>query len=716
MDTKWKKSKGIFGVLTLFLGFSVLAGCILTNPLIRWGGIRELSVVANPEKTWQDTGGFRESIAEMLNDLIRIGAKQPISYGIETVTEEAVGTVVVEGSAGWKSSAAESTESVVYPQDFGGNEKEWTPEEIQKMAENFHQEHRENKNLLYELKQDGKVLYSNLDGETVGGPKNTLPKGYNFLMKYDGGKATLYKNGVKLDIYGDDIYEEDGLHWRVPGYQNYKVPKEWDSCEITLAVRSVPLQYTSGNQMYGYSLYRQYRSFENDRAYLKGWCCAAAAGLLLLLLSLLCRAQRKETEKRMGRFLSRIPMEILLALLGILGIWRWQYSYSGMPDFALSCLILFWSARLLYLDCRYGGKPWKNSFTGRLFRFLDTKEMELPVQERLVEQMIWPIFLGPAVVILILLGVVAEEGAFFAASGAAFLAQSIFLGRNAVRQKRLAKDLGLLNDQIEAACEGKKKEAYELPADVDLARMAQKMDDIQNGLEKAVEERLKSERMKVELVANVSHDIKTPLTSIISYVDLLREEENLPEDLKDYVEILSLKSERLKNMVQDIFEVSKAASGQLPVKMETLDLGKLLRQTVADMAEQIDAAPVTLKVQIPEEPVQIMADGQRIYRVFQNLLQNALQYSLEGSRVYLTLEKQGNLAAAGVRNTSRSELDGGTDFTERFVRGDASRTDGGSGLGLSIAKSFTEACGGAFKVETIADLFVVKVEFNCCGN
>ena len=201
------------------------------------------------------------------------------------------------------------------------------------------------------------------------------------------------------------------------------------------------------------------------------------------------------------------------------------------------------------------------------------------------------------------------------------------------------------------------------------------------------------------------------LTSIISYIQLLKQEDNLPEHIRDYVCILDEKSERLKNMVQDVFAVSKAASGQLQVEYKELDLGKLLHQTLADMEEAIQNAPVTIKTEIPKEPVLVKSDGGRIYRVFQNLIGNALKYSLEGSRVYISLEKEGNLAVASVKNTSSQELNQQKDFTERFVRGDLSRTDGGSGLGLSIAKSFTEACGGTFRLEMIADLFVVTVSF-----
>ena len=164
-------------------------------------------------------------------------------------------------------------------------------------------------------------------------------------------------------------------------------------------------------------------------------------------------------------------------------------------------------------------------------------------------------------------------------------------------------------------------------------------------------------------------------------------------------------------MVQDVFEVSRAAADQLPVQPERLDLGKLLRQTLADMDGPIQASALTFKAELPEEPVMITADGKRLYRVFQNLLDNALRYALEGSRVYLRLKTTESAAEASVRNTSRSELPEGVDFTARFVRGDASRTDGGSGLGLSIAKSFTEACGGEFRVETLADLFTAIVTF-----
>ena len=291
---------------------------------------------------------------------------------------------------------------------------------------------------------------------------------------------------------------------------------------------------------------------------------------------------------------------------------------------------------------------------------------------------------------------------------AAFLLTAYFVGR---KNMETAKDMEIISGYISEIRNGNYQGIEGKAAGHDLQKVMAELEDIRHGLEEAVEEQLKSQKMKVELIANVSHDIKTPLTSIISYVQFLKQEEELPEHVKDYVKILDEKSQRLKNMVQDVFAVSKAASGELPMHMEKLDFGKLLCQTMADMEEQIEGSQVSFRTDLPESPVMIMADGQRMYRVFQNLFQNAIQYSLAGSRVYVTLQTKGVMASASVKNASLMELDKEKDFAERFTRGDESRTDGGSGLGLAIAQSFTEACGGEFLWETDADLFVVKVSF-----
>ena len=215
--------------------------------------------------------------------------------------------------------------------------------------------------------------------------------------------------------------------------------------------------------------------------------------------------------------------------------------------------------------------------------------------------------------------------------------------------------------------------------------------------------------MKVELITNVSHDLKTPLTSIISYTELLQQEEGLPDHVQDYIRVLSDKSKRLQVMVRDVFEVSKAATGNLSVDIKPIDFAKLLRQTLADMGEAIEESGLALRPRLPESPVWIAADGDRLYRVFQNLIGNALKYSLEGSRIYLELTVADGQAAAVLRNTSREELPDGVDLTERFVRGDSSRSTEGSGLGLSIATSLTAIQGGDFRLTIDGDLFKVTL-------
>ena len=213
----------------------------------------------------------------------------------------------------------------------------------------------------------------------------------------------------------------------------------------------------------------------------------------------------------------------------------------------------------------------------------------------------------------------------------------------------------------------------------------------------------------------MSHDIKTPLTSVISYVELLKKEELTPA-ARDYVEVLSQKTQRLSVIVQDVFEVSKAATGNISLNLEDLDVGRLLKQTFVEMEEVIERSKLQFRVDIPDTPMLVHADGQRMYRVFQNLIRNCTQYSLEGSRVYVSLVAQSGVASVSIRNISKTEITmNGEDLTARFVRGDQNRTTEGSGLGLSIAKSFTEACGGRFFVRTDGDLFVATVQFPLVG-
>lgn len=235
--------------------------------------------------------------------------------------------------------------------------------------------------------------------------------------------------------------------------------------------------------------------------------------------------------------------------------------------------------------------------------------------------------------------------------------------------------------------------------------------EINAGFSDSFDEQMKSERTKTALITNVSHDLKTPLTSIITYVDLLSKEE-LSDAARDYVTVLAQKSERLKSIVADLFDLSKSASGNIPLDMETLDLRRLIDQTLADMRDNIDTSELILKTKLPDGEVNIYSDGKKLYRVFQNIIDNALKYSMSGTRVFITLETENGMAVATVKNTAAYEMDFTADeVLQRFSRGDKSRSGDGSGLGLSIAESFTRACGGDFKVEIDGDLFKVTISF-----
>lgn len=247
-----------------------------------------------------------------------------------------------------------------------------------------------------------------------------------------------------------------------------------------------------------------------------------------------------------------------------------------------------------------------------------------------------------------------------------------------------------------------------------LAIFAQDINNLSEGLENAIDEKFRSERMKAELITNVSHDLKTPLTSIINYVDLIKKEEYIePEYLKDYINILDNKSKRLKVLIEDLFEASKASSGNIELNIEKLDLNQLLRQSIGENEEKISKANLDLKVNLPKEQIYINCDGKRMYRVFENLLINISKYSLHNTRVYIDMKLDEEKVYISFKNISAYELNFEADeIIERFKRGDLARNTEGSGLGLAIARDLVELQGGDFDIQIDGDLFKVNVVFN----
>lgn len=240
----------------------------------------------------------------------------------------------------------------------------------------------------------------------------------------------------------------------------------------------------------------------------------------------------------------------------------------------------------------------------------------------------------------------------------------------------------------------------------------EEVSNIQNGFKNAVDEEVKSQKMKTELISNVSHDLKTPLTSIITYIDLLKDENINEETRRLYIDTLDRKSQRLKDLIEDLFEVSKATSGNISLNIMNVDIVSLMKQVQLELSDKIEESTLTFKNSYPDHKIMLPLDSQRTFRVFENLIVNALKYSMDNSRVYVAILEDEREVNITLKNMSYAEIDFNVDeIAERFVRGDKSRNTDGSGLGLAIAKSFVELQGGKFKIDIDGDLFKVTISF-----
>ena len=723
------------GLLALVLGVSLVLGSLgQTAGRLASGADGASFGTGWWSADWQETPAFRREISQRLRDFLVMATGGELDWW-DTASGD---SYVISGFDGtW------------YDFGFtdGATEDLGTPDEEAPDAD-----YAADKNLLYRVRGTGEdTYYSNTSADEVLSSASLAPEGYNFLLTFQNGTVSITKDGEPVDVYGGGFYTEDSL-WDVPGYENFTAGEDVAGVTVYMAVRENPVPYVqldgsgtsrSYNDLYGlYQRIREMQTFYFLRAAL------TILGLVCLLAARRLRADRRRAEARLAALTRQVPGEVwwLAAVLAVLAMVfsggyngdspfdLWYYGWVGdsltdilrllalLPANAPALLVLVWALWLRHITRKNTEPDQRRSLLGALKKALLARDLKLPVQKRLRRCAAVGIFslilipLGASPAILTILDRVFYGGYdaswyfllfFFLLLYVLLFFWTVFSYRHITGT---ARDIGLLADQVTAIRDGDLETPLDLPADADLRQTAEQLNDIQAGLHRALAEQTRSERMKVELISNVSHDLKTPLTSVLSYAELLRQEP-LEGAAADYARIIDEKAHRLSAMVQDVFEVSKAASGQLPVHLEQLDFAKLLRQTLADLEVPIARSGLIFKVDLPEQAVMITADGRRLYRVFQNLIDNALKYALTGSRVYLSLKTGEGRAEASLRNTSREELPDGVDLTARFVRGDASRTDGGSGLGLSIASSFTEACGGAFRVETVADLFTAVVSF-----
>ena len=278
---------------------------------------------------------------------------------------------------------------------------------------------------------------------------------------------------------------------------------------------------------------------------------------------------------------------------------------------------------------------------------------------------------------------------------------------------RKADGLDLIMDGLKKISDGELQ--YKIKTDTLTGKqkvMAEYINNIGSGLDAAVENSLKKERMQTELITNVSHDLKTPLTSIINYVDLMKRENPTDPKIQEYLRILDEKSQRLKVLTEDVVEASKASTGNIKLEMNDIDFVEMVQQVIGEFEEKFQEKNLTMMVHFTDEPSIIYADGQKMWRVLENVFGNVVKYAMEGTRVYAEISNQNKKVIFSLKNISAQPLNFSADeLTERFIRGDVARNTEGSGLGLSIAKSLTELQGGEFKLHLDGDLFKVIITF-----
>ncbi|MTI81031.1 MAG: HAMP domain-containing histidine kinase [Firmicutes bacterium] len=281
----------------------------------------------------------------------------------------------------------------------------------------------------------------------------------------------------------------------------------------------------------------------------------------------------------------------------------------------------------------------------------------------------------------------------------------LVVGGSIFASLKMVRKFNAIKEGVEKVKDGDIYHKIDLPEDGELGKLAYNINGITDGLNKAVDNKLKSERLKAELITNVSHDIRTPLTSIITYVDLLKNEQD-KEKSAEYIQIIDQKADRLKVLTDDLFEASKASSGSIPVNYEKIDIVSLITQGIGEVDDKIQQLNLDFKINQPKDKVYIKADGKLLWRAIENLLSNIFKYAQKGSRVYIDIEEIADEVVLTIKNISAHELNISSDeLMERFKRGDEARSSQGSGLGLSIAKSLINIQKGSFNIEIDGDLF-----------
>lgn len=429
-------------------------------------------------------------------------------------------------------------------------------------------------------------------------------------------------------------------------------------------------------------------------------------------------------DKSMG-LLRRIPLDIRLILLLPLGLFylimlfdgslfslpiRFEQVFTFAVMSALTAYFLLHLAEAwrMYRHPGVLGQQWQSSLYSRQKNML----IESLANKGLFFKIIMVAFLTLGMGMSVAIGFVALLKGVGELVILSFLYGVFYLS---VVLPYILRRLGLMNKIMlgaEQMAAGNLDTTIEVKQKGKLAALAHSLNNIKQGMQQSLENQMKSERLKSELVTNVSHDLKTPLTSIINYVDLLGRGDVTPEQMKNYVGVLERKTNRLKVLIDDLFEASKMASGSVELNIEQVNVASLLNQAIAEFEDKIEQSSLTFRVNIEQQKMYAPLDGKKTWRVFENLISNALKYSMPNTRVYVHLTEQQDKIVLTMKNVSSYEINfDANELMERFKRADESRNTEGSGLGLAIAKSIVELQGGKLNIEVDGDYFKVIVVF-----
>ena len=577
------------------------------------------------------------------------------------------------------------------------------------------------KNIKYiAINKDTNEVYSNTDYKTIEDFKKNI-KGKCDVELSSNNDVISYTKQIK-----DKTFKKLNVNKELRDVLNYN-PYDFEVC----------ISINQNFENYGYydKVSQIKEDFDSEVIYFKIIIVSSIISLILFIVSIVIYKKMKcEVLDRNSfylKFYKTIPLEIyiivgILLLCSLIGIIKTGYSvyyyYNVLDHLVYTFICIFGLFTIYYIfrkELKSFDKPIEILKTSLIVRvlilgkkiFKDTNKVtkSVPLAKRIiilaalsvgVGTIGWFIgFLFGSTLLLFLFGPI--------------LSLTIVILYVYYLIKKLAY-LSYIMEGTERIKGGDIHYKLDIIGDDNFSNLAENINNIGEGLDKAIYNQLKSERLKSELITNVSHDLKTPLTSIINYIELIKKEEDIkPEHIKDYVNVLDSKSKRLKVLIEDLFEASKASSGNLELNMEKIDITQLLRQAIGEMEEKLSKANLDLKLRVPEEKTYIMADGKKLYRVLENLLSNISKYSLNNTRVYIDIIEEDDKVKLTMKNISSYELNfDPEEIMERFKRADESRNTEGSGLGLAIARDLVNAQGGRFEIDIDGDLFKSVVEFN----